>query len=294
MAHLLHPHIDPNAPLIEERYIHNIDDNTRDELVGMNIVGIDPGKKDLLRAVNCPEKLVWRYTQDQRRFDEDSNFYKNQLKIERRQHLVDGQSIEQLESLFGQVTSKKHLSFTLFRIYCYEHNHLVSQVKQFYNQHKHRKRRFQRYRKRQRSEARMLNSFKEKFGDPEVTIVCIGDWSERNHRRFLEPVKGKGFRKLFKKAGYQLFLVDEFRTSKMCSKCEDEEAVCEKFRRVKNPKPRSRIAHPIIRCHGLLRCTTCNTLWDRDILGATNIYKISDMAINGEERPQYLRRQQQQ
>jgi hypothetical protein len=293
-AHILHPHNDPNAPIIEERYIHNIDDNTREELVGMNIVGIDPGKSDLLRAVNCPEKLVWRYTQNQRRFDTDSNFYKNQLKIERRQHLVDGQSIEQLESQFGQVTSKKHLSFALFRVYCYDHNHLVLKVQQFYNQHKHRKRRFQRYRKRQRSEARMINSFKEKFGDPEVTIVCIGDWSERNHGRFLEPVKGKGFRKLFKKAGYQLFLVDEFRTSKMCSKCENEEAECVRFRWVKNPKPRSRIAHPISRCHGLLRCTTCNTLWDRDILGATNIYKIADMAINGEERPQYLRRQQQQ
>jgi hypothetical protein len=294
-AHDKHPHKPPNAP-IEENYIHEIDEITRQEIANKTLVGIDPGCADLLRAVNCDENKKWRYTQNQVRRETNRPFNRKQLKMERRYYLVNGASIEQLESQFGDGFNRKVMTFNSFFTYCLSHNQLIARVKPFYNQHKHRKRRFQSYRKRQKSEARMLVSFKEKFGNPDETIVCIGDWceTEGHHRRFVEPVKGKGFRKLFKKAGYQLFLVDEFRTSKMCSKCEDEGAKCEKFRWVKNPKPRSRVEYPITLCHGLLRCTTCNTLWDRDILGATNIYKISKMAINGEDRPEYLRRQQQQ
>ena len=289
-AHLIHPENPPNAPIIEQ-YIHQIDENTRQELQGNNIVAIDPGMSDLLYAVDCAENKEWRYTQDQRRFETGSTFYKNQLKSERRQQLIGVQTVEHVESQFGQANSRKVLTYVSFRAYCHNHNQLVSQVRPFYSEHKHRKRRFQRYRKRQRSEAKMLVNFKEKFGDPGVTTVCIGDWSETHHRKFVEPVKGKGFRKLFKKAGYQVFLVDEYRTSTMCSNCEHADARCEEFRRVKNPKPRSRVDYPITLCRGLLRCTTCNTLWNRDVLGATNIYKISSSAINGDDRPLYLRRQ---
>jgi transposase len=288
-AHLIHPRNPRNAPIIEQ-YIHQIDENTRQELQGNNIVAIDPGMSDLLYAVDYDRNIRWRYTQNQRRFETNSTFYKNQLKIERRQEHVEDETLERVESQFGQANSKKVLTLASFQAYCHHHNQLISQVRPFYNEHKHRKRRFQRYRKRQISEAKMLVNFKKKFGNPDVTTVCIGDWSESYHRRFVEPVKGKGFRKLFKKAGYKVFLVDEFDTSKKCSKCEHPNARCEKFRNVKNLKPRSRVNYPITLCHGLLRCTTCNTLWNRDVLGATNIYKISSSAINGDERPLYLRR----
>ena len=54
------------------------------------------------------------------------------------------------------------------------------------------------------TEARRMREFQEKLGPPEDTIVCIGDWTQRMHRRFKEPVKGKGFRSLFRKAGYKV------------------------------------------------------------------------------------------
>ena len=43
---------------------------------------------------------------------------------------------------------------------------------------------------------------------------------QKKQMKFKEATKGKGMRTLFRKAGFQTYLVDEFRTSCMCSKCE--------------------------------------------------------------------------
>ena len=72
----------------------------------------------------------------------------------------------------------------------------------------------------------MLNRFQEKFGPPtKVVIDIIGDWDQGSRQmRYREPTKGKGMRKLFRKAGYQVYLVDEGRTSCQCYNCASAEA----------------------------------------------------------------------
>ena len=99
----------------------------------------------------------------------------------------------------------------------------------------------------------------------------------------MEPVKGLGFRSLFRKAGYKVYLVDESYTSTKCSAC--EVGVCAKFRRCDNPRPyrEGRILR-----HGLVKCSNCARLWNRDVNAASNIWKIADKALSGEERPAYL------
>ena len=107
--------------------------------------------------------------------------------------------------------------------------------------------------------------------------------------KFKEPVKGKGFRTLFRKAGYGVYLVDEFRTSCRCSACGGE---CKTFRVCENPRPYrtgSVLRHSVLR-HGLVSCVTCSRLWNRDTNAASNIWKIAKSAIRGEARPDYLRR----
>jgi hypothetical protein len=39
-----------------------------------------------------------------------------------------------------------------------------------------------------------------------------------------------------------------------------------------------------------LTCKKCSGVWNRDVNGATNIYKIAKNAIKKEERPKYLSR----
>tara|TARA_B110000037_G_scaffold171844_1_gene195156 strand:- start:1496 stop:1726 length:231 start_codon:yes stop_codon:yes gene_type:complete len=69
--------------------------------------------------------------------------------------------------------------------------------------------------------------------------------------KFKEPTKGKGMRTLFRKAGFQTYLVDEFRTSCRCSKC--EVGICSKTMVRENPKP---FREWLILVHGLICCKT--------------------------------------
>ena len=118
-------------------------------------------------------------------------------------------------------------------------------------------------------------------------MVIIGlsiDFQQKKHMKFKEPIKGKGMRTLFRKNGFTTYLVDEFRTSCRCSKCE---GINEKFKVVDNPKP---YKSGSILVHGLIRCKSCCGVWNRDCNGATNIYKIVKNAINKLDRPNYLSR----
>jgi hypothetical protein len=93
---------------------------------------------------------------------------------------------------------------------------------------------------------------------------------------------------LFRKNGYSVYLVDEFRTSCKCSNCEDEKGDCIKFRTGRNPKPNKN--NSILK-HGVLICKKCNAVWNRDENSSRNIYKIAYNAINKIERPVYMCRQ---
>jgi hypothetical protein len=125
-------------------------------------------------------------------------------------------------------------------------------------------------------------------------VVAIGDWEQMQHRKFKEPTKGKGFRTLLRKASYDVYLVDEFRTSCRCSHCE-EHGECKTFLECENPRPYH--TGRILR-HGLVRCKTCQRLWNRDTNASSNrdtnassnIWRVADSAINGLPRPEHLRR----
>ena len=53
----------------------------------------------------------------------------------------------------------------------------------------------------------------------------------------MELTKGIGMRKIFRQNGYKVYLVDEFKTSCMCSKCNNNNGRCETFKTRPNPKP---------------------------------------------------------
>ena len=70
----------------------------------------------------------------------------------------------------------------------------------------------------QKSELKTVKKFLNKFGKPENTIFNMGDYDKGNyHMKGLESVICKKFRRIFKNAGYNTFLVIKFRTSKLCN-----------------------------------------------------------------------------
>ena len=123
------------------------------------------------------------------------------------------------------------------------------------------------------------------YGLVKPTAITATDYEQKQQMKFKEATKGKGIRTLFRKAGFQTYLVDEFRTSCRCSKCEI--GICVKNMVMENPRP---YKTGNILVHGLICCKNGCGYWNRDVNGATNIYKIAYNAINNKERPNYLSR----
>ena len=123
------------------------------------------------------------------------------------------------------------------------------------------------------------------YGLVKPTAITATDYEQKQQMKFKEATKGKGIRTLFRKAGFQTYLVDEFRTSCRCSKCEI--GICAKNMVMENPRP---YRNGRVLVHGLIRCKNGSGYWNRDTNGATNIYKIAFNAINNKARPSYLSR----
>ena len=67
-----------------------------------------------------------------------------------------------------------------------------------------------------KSEAKFIKKIKDTYG--KNARIYIGDWDAGGHTlKGQTPSKGVGFRKMFRQYGLQVYLVNEFKTSKMVS-----------------------------------------------------------------------------
>ena len=257
----------------KETYIDEVVDTS--DLQDKTIVAIDPNMSDLLYCVDgdTRDRTHFRYTQDQRRKETKLKKYQHIQQLYK-QELIDGKSVIEWETELS-LFNRKTLQLNQFKDYCKKKNEINKLIWKCYEQHIFRKLKLNGYMNRLRSEQKMLMRFTKLFGSSRDTIVCFGDWEQRKHRKYKEPIKGKGFRTFFKRNGFQTFLVDEFRTSCKCSNCEG--GSCENFRVCRNPKPQK--SNHILK-HGVLMCKTCTALWNRDENSARNIYKIAYNAIH--------------
>ena len=264
-----------------EKYIDDLDNY--DNLKGKKIVAIDPGKCDLIYCVDGDTKEAnkFRYSQDQRRKETKSKKF-TKILLEQKQIKISNKTVIEYETELSKY-NRKTLNIQSFKEYVKKKNEINTILFDFYNKYIFRKLKLNGYMNRIRSEQRMINQFIKKFGSQDEAIITIGDLEQKKHMKFKEPTKGKGMRTLFKRNGFNVYLVDEFRTSCKCSKC--EEGKCDKFITRPNPRP---YRDNLSIVHGLLRCKTCEGVWNRDCNGATNIYKIAYNAVNGRERPLHL------
>ncbi|KAL0220446.1 hypothetical protein RCL1_000300 [Eukaryota sp. TZLM3-RCL] len=170
-------------------------------------------------------------------------------------------------------------------------------MEDLYHNPVYRKIKFLRKMYKTRAEDRMLNLFKATYGSPETSFIAIGDWEQRKHARFKPPTMGKGIRKLFRKAGYKVYLIDEYNTSKCCHHCvqsNDKHGINSSVTLTRNKKiiknGQQRIEEVEESVWGLVRCCKCERYWDRDFNSALNLYQIVQCALEGEARPECLQR----
>lgn len=270
----------------KELYVDELKDTKY--LQSKKIIAIDPNKGDLIYCVDgySKDSITFRYSQDQRRKETKNKKYRNILQ-RMKHHKILGRNIYNYETELSQY-NRKTLQIPAFQEYLKVKNRINHTIGSFYQNQLFRKLKFSSYINVKKSEQKMINQFKKKFGNPEEVVICIGDWEQRKQMKYKEPTIGIGMRTLFRRNKYQVLLVDEFRTSCRCSKCGI--GICETFLPRKNPRPKK---EEIRLCWGLLRCKNGCGIWNRDRNSASNIYKIAKNAINNQERPSYLCREKQ-
>jgi hypothetical protein len=99
---------------------------------------------------------------------------------------------------------------------------------------------------------------------------------------------------MFRRAGFDVLLLDEYKTSKVCPGCEGD--TLDTFKRRENPKP---WRNDEVTVHGLLRCQSENCqqscghpsrLWNRDDVATLNQKSIVESMMVGGGRPARFRR----
>merc|ERR1711998_312880 len=184
----------------DEKYIDELTEEELTLIKDKKVVAIDPNMSDLIFCVDSDQKnqTQFRYSQNQRRKETKVKKYRNILQELKTNTIIDERRVEEWEAQMSSF-NKKTLDFNMFKVYIKHKNELNKRLAPFYNRYLFRKLKLGSYSRRQITEARMLARFKERFGSGEEAAICIGDWEQRQHRKFKEPVKGKGFRTLFRK-----------------------------------------------------------------------------------------------
>ena len=267
-----------------ELYIDELPDYSA--LQNKKIVAVDPGKEDLIYCVDGASKdaNIFRYSQNQRRKETKMKKYNNII-LAMKTNKINGKSVIEYETDLSNY-NRKTLQIGKFKTYINEKNRINHILFGFYTKHLFRKLKFGKHINIKRNEQQMIRNFRKMYGNPENVVICIGDWEQRQQMKYKEPTLGIWMRSLFRKNKYNVYLVDEFRTSCKCSKCEG--GLCEKYIVRKNPKPKKDEMRLV---HGLLRCKSGCGSWNRDRNGSSNIYKIAYQAIHKLERPSYLCRE---
>jgi len=270
----------------KELYIDELDDYST--LRDKKIVGVDPGKEDLIYCVDDASKdaNVFRYSQNQRRKETKMKKYNNII-LAMKTNKIEGKTIIEYETELSHF-NRKSLQITKYKEYLREKNRINHILFQYYRKELFRKLKFGKYINIKRNEQQMISNFKKAYGNADNVVICIGDWEQRKQMKYKEPTLGKGIRTLFRKNNFNVFLVDEFRSSCKCSKCDG--GVCEKFM-VRTHPNKKKNKDELRLIHGLLRCKSGCGSWNRDRNGSSNIYKIAKNAINNIERPSYLCRE---
>lgn len=301
----------------EGKEVYITDALNKEVLKKKKVVGIDPNKGDLIYCID-EDRNTFRYTANQRRFETGTKKFNKELMSSKKLAVVEGFKVIKWEKALSQHNSKTS-DFDKFRLYIKVKTHVNNKLFDFYAQEKIRQNKFNIYNNTRRSEDKMVNAFRRKYGEPEEVVIAFGDHEQGEQMKYHEPTKDIGMRKLFRKHGFQVYLVKEHRTSKACNRCGHD---VETFIKRKSARPWMRArgyekrekelfeamdagldySSKMDDClkkkgvefkvHGLVRCTNgeCNSKWNRDFNASLNILDAAVHAISNLERPDRLRR----
>jgi hypothetical protein len=263
----------------DEKEFFHVDELSDEQLEGLKdktIVGVDPGKYNLVYltdGVKVGKKIRHlRYTAFGRR---------NEMLTRKSQRatmkMKDRENISQKEANFGKDHCSKTMNPDKFKEYLKHKNKLDAQLCKFYGRKVFRKMRFRSYSYGNRSMDKFVHNIKTTFG--ENIVIAYGDWKRSTQMKHFVPTKGIGLLRRIAKR-FETVLVDEFRTSKLCCICSNvlsnKEYRCLLCKECRSESGRSESGH--------IKFLT------RDLNSAMNIRRLAIEWINAKERPLPFRR----
>jgi len=281
-----------------DKYIEDVE--ITQEMKNKRIVCLDPGNSDIFYAVSKDyndkiivendklkvikeEKIItFRYTQNQRRLEtRNKKYIKLQDKINK-ETKINNKTVKEIETELSNNSSKSS-NYNKFLEYCKKKNETNRFLFSHYKQKVFRKLKFNRYTNTQKSESKMIKNFENKFGKPNECTLILGDYDKGDgHMKGKEPIINRRIRKIFRNNGYDVYLINEFHTSKLCNKCEE---VCSPYlkRISKNPKHNKKEKE----VWGLTLCSNkkCELIHNRDKNAGLNMYKITESIYKKLGRP---------
>ncbi len=243
---------------------------------------------DKLKVIQEEEIIKFRYTQNQRRLETRNKKYnKLQDKINKDKK-INNKSVKEIETELTKFSSKT-CNYDRFIDYCKKKNEVNRTLFNHYSEKVFRKLKFNRYINTQKSESKMIKNFSNKFGKPNECTVILGDYDKGGHNmKGKEPIINRRIRKIFRNNGYEVFMINEFRTSKTCNVCG---SCCNTFLKRESNIPKhinkSTGKAKIIEVWGLTLCENkkCSQIHNRDKNSALNMYKIVESIYKGLGRP---------
>ena len=249
-------------------YIDEICNEDLELCKSKKLVSIDPGKCSLVFMLD-ENKNKLRYTAPQRRKESLRKRNNNIILREKQKNKI----IEEETELSSY--NCKSVNYNEFKKYITEKTKLNNKVRKFYEKKLYRKLKWRTWIYQRKSEDKFLNRIEETYGNKEDLLLCYGNWSNNKQMKYIMPTKGVGLRRVIQKK-FSVVLVDEFRTSKLCSRCNCE---LEHYNNL----------------HRVLVCRNCKssgseskntTFMNRDMNACMNMLHISKSWIQSKIRPE--------
>ena len=267
----------------DEDYVQHLpDEAARAACRGKRIVAIDPGKQNIIFAVEADTLMTLRYTARQRAAETKQRRAQARAEAFReRAPPVGGRTVQEWETWLSTQPLRRTLDAAAFRAHVAAFCTYAAATNPFWAERFHRSERLDAYRRQQRSEARLLRAFEDRFGGPDTTLVAFGDGA-RDNLSGRAPGPSTAIRRLLQRRGYRVLDVYEAYTSKRCFTCkrpDAENGPCRIDHHARGgPRP----------AWGVRRCGRCNTTWARDLNAALNIDRLAREHLAGFTRPGYL------
>ena len=259
------------VPTLPDQEFHNIEDLSPEQLTALkprNMVGCDPGKRNLVYMVDETGKKL-QYTAPQRKRESKQKCNQRILLAEKKKH-----GITEKETHLSFQNSKS-VCIDNYKSYLVEKQKLNQETTEFYKREVWRKMKFRVYSYGKKSIDTFLNKIKETFGDN--LLIGYGNWSRSTQMKHFMPTMNKGLRKLIHKK-YDTITINECNTSKKCCGCHNNLT----YYKDKENKDVFRL----LMCSNCVSCENKHTVFrTRDVNSAVNIRHITRCWVDKQFRP---------